>query len=79
MDMREIRQTDEFRSWLKGLRDTRAGGKIAARIDRLAIVNAGDIASVGEGVSELRIHLWPGVSGLLSAAWRNLVHPTVRR
>jgi len=73
MDMREIRQTDEFRSWLKGLRDTRARAKIAARIDRLAIVNAGDIASVGEGVSELRIHYGPG------AAWRNLVHPTVRR
>ena len=60
MDMREIRQTDEFRSWLKGLRDTRAGVKIAARIDRLAIANAGDIASVGEGVSELRIHYGPG-------------------
>jgi putative addiction module killer protein len=58
--MREIRQTDEFRSWLKGLHDARAKAKIVARIDRLAIGNAGDIAPVGEGVSELRIHHGPG-------------------
>jgi len=58
--MREIRQTDEFRSWLKGLHDARAKAKITARIDRLTLGNAGDIAPVGEGVSELRIHHGPG-------------------
>ena len=58
--MLEIRQTDEFRSWLKGLHDARAKAKIVARIDRLAIGNAGDIAPVGEGISELRIHHGPG-------------------
>ena len=58
--MVEIRQTAEFSAWMAGLRDRRAKGKIVARIDRLSLGNPGDVASVGEGVSELRIHYGPG-------------------
>jgi putative addiction module killer protein len=58
--MPTVTRTDEFSSWLKGLRDIRARAKILARIDRLELGNPGDIAPVGEGVSELRIHYGPG-------------------
>lgn len=34
--------------------------RIQARIDRVEDGNFGDIAPVGEGVSELRIHFGPG-------------------
>jgi putative addiction module killer protein len=60
MGVPEVRQTEIFARWLRGLADVRAKAKIAARIDRLAHGNPGDVAAVGEGVSELRIHFGPG-------------------
>lgn len=42
------------------MRDARAKATIAARIDRLALGSAGDVESVGDGVSELRVHFGPG-------------------
>jgi putative addiction module killer protein len=56
----EVRKTDTFENWLTGPRDQRGKAKIVARIDRLALGNPGDVAPVGEGVSELRIHFGPG-------------------
>jgi putative addiction module killer protein len=58
--MIEVRRTDEFSEWLRALRDARARAKILVRIDRLASGNPGDVAPVGEGVSELRINYGPG-------------------
>ena len=58
--MTEVRQTEVFAAWLKGLRDRRARDRILARIDRLSLGNAGDVGPVGEGVSEMRIHYGPG-------------------
>jgi len=58
--MNEIRQTTVFADWMAKLRDVRARAKIAARIDRLALGNPGDVEPVGEGISELRIHYGPG-------------------
>jgi putative addiction module killer protein len=58
--MIEIRETDEFSAWLGGLRDRRARARILVRIERLTKGNPGDVASVGDGVSELRIHYGPG-------------------
>jgi putative addiction module killer protein len=58
--MIEVRKTATFSDWMAGLRDHRARAKIAARIDRLALRNPGDVAPVGEGISELRIHYGPG-------------------
>jgi putative addiction module killer protein len=56
----EIRSTELFAKWLDGLRDLQARARVQARIERLAGGNPGDVAPVGEGVSELRINYGPG-------------------
>ena len=58
--MFEVRQTATFRGWLLGLRDLRARTQIIRRIDRAEAGNFGDVAPIGEGVSEMRIHQGPG-------------------
>ena len=58
--MFQIRKTEIFAQWLDGLRDVRARARVQVRVERLAAGNAGDVAPVGEGVSELRIHYGPG-------------------
>lgn len=58
--MKTIRMTLEFQGWLKGIRDRVAAAKIAARLDRLASGNAGDVKPIGSGLSELRIPYGPG-------------------
>ena len=60
LQMPTIKRTDEFSNWLRDLRDIRARAKVLARIDRLSLGNPGDIAPVGDGVSEMRIHYGPG-------------------
>jgi putative addiction module killer protein len=56
----EIWQTDAYVEWLAGLRDRRARQRIQIRVRRLRLGNPGDVAPVGEGVSELRIDHGPG-------------------
>ena len=56
----EIRQTDVYARWFKKLRDREAKARVLARIRRLSLGNPGDSASVGEGVSEMRIDYGPG-------------------
>ena len=53
--MIEVRQTAAFGAWIGGLRDLRAAPRIDARIGRLRVGNFGDVKSVGDGVSELRV------------------------
>lgn len=55
-----IRQTETFRKWERKLKDQKAKALIAARVLRVANGLLGDVAPVGEGVSELRIHYGPG-------------------
>jgi putative addiction module killer protein len=40
--------------------DTRALGRVQARLDRLSMGNAGDVKPVGDGISEMRIDYGPG-------------------
>ena len=58
--MIELIRSATFDRWLSGLRDRRAMARIAARLDRMAAGNPGDVQPVGEGVSELRINYGPG-------------------
>ena len=58
--MLEVRQTERFVDWLGRLRDNNARIRIAARIRRMEMGNFGDVAPVGEGVSEMRVHYGPG-------------------
>ncbi len=58
--MIDVRRTPEFERFMTNLRDARAKTKIVSRIGRLALGNEGDVNSVGEGISELRIHFGPG-------------------
>jgi putative addiction module killer protein len=53
-------ETEAFRDWLKGLRDRQAVARINTRIIRLRLGNPGDVAPVGDGVSELRLMFGPG-------------------
>lgn len=56
----EIEKTELFDKWLKKLRDRKAVLAIAARLDRAKLGNFGDVDSVGDGVSEMRMFLGPG-------------------
>lgn len=58
--MIEIHQTIIFARWLAALRDRHARVRIGVRIRRFEAGNPGDVKSVGDGVSEMRIDVGPG-------------------
>ena len=58
--MFEVQKTEEFDGWLSGLDDERAKSRIASRIERLGLGNAGDVRAVGNGISEMRLTYGPG-------------------
>jgi len=49
-----------YQEWIHELKDVKARAKIRARIDRVEEGNFGQMASVGEGVFELKIDCGPG-------------------
>jgi len=58
--MKALEKTREYQQWFEGLQDRQVKLRILARIDRLQDGKAGDVAPVGEGVSELRLHFGSG-------------------
>ncbi|MDD2879896.1 MAG: type II toxin-antitoxin system RelE/ParE family toxin [Rhodoferax sp.] len=58
--MYSVKPLPAFTAWLDDLTDQTVRGVIAARIKRLAFGLMGDVEPVGEGVSEMRIHLGAG-------------------
>lgn len=58
--MHTIQTTEVFDDWFHALRDKQAKTRIQSRIDRAEDGNFGDCQPVGEGVSEMRIHVGAG-------------------
>jgi len=59
--MAEVVETEAFSKWLEALRDPLGRRGVLRRIARIVTTdNFGDHASVGDGVSELRIDVGPG-------------------
>lgn len=48
---------EPFSEWLNGLRDKVAQARIRVRLRQVQAGNFGDCEPVGEGVSELRVHV----------------------
>ncbi|TSA23310.1 MAG: type II toxin-antitoxin system RelE/ParE family toxin, partial [Betaproteobacteria bacterium] len=61
--MKTIHTTEAFDDWFASLCDKQAEKRGQARIRRAELGNFGDCKSVGEGVSEMRIHYGPGYRG----------------
>ena len=55
-----IRETEAFRNWLDALRDHLALARIASRIQQSHAANFGDCKYIGDGISEIRIHISSG-------------------
>ncbi|MEP7223111.1 MAG: type II toxin-antitoxin system RelE/ParE family toxin [Novosphingobium sp.] len=55
-----IEQTALFADWLDRLSDRSGRIRILKRLSRLAAGNFGDVKSVGDGVSEMRMFFGPG-------------------
>lgn len=58
--MKIIYTTKIFDSWYQKLKDLEAARFIQVRIDRAEDGNFGDCKPIGEGVSEMRLHVGPG-------------------
>ena len=58
--MNPFLKSDEFESWLTKLKDAVGKALIAKRIRAAEAGSFGDCESVGDGVSEMRIHFGPG-------------------
>jgi putative addiction module killer protein len=52
--------SEPFTEWLGSLRDKTAQARIRVRLQRVQAGNFGDVEPVGDGVSELRIHVGAG-------------------
>lgn len=58
--MFSLKALPQFSAWLDGLSDITVRSVVVGRLKRLELGLMGDVGPVGEGVSELRIHLGAG-------------------
>lgn len=71
--MFEIRQTEQFVTWLDGLRNKKAQARIAARIRQAELGNLGDWRPIDGDVSEMRVDVGPGYRLYLTRRARTLI------
>lgn len=55
-----VEETEVYRAWINGLRDTAGRARIQVRVDRLVHGNPGQHRNLSGGVSELKIDFGPG-------------------
>ena len=55
-----VLRTDEFAGWLDDLKDSKTRARLLRRLEKEEQGNLGDVAAVGDGVSEMREHFGPG-------------------
>lgn len=53
-------RSSDFDAWLSGLADAKAKARILARLRSATLGNFGDCEPVGDGVSEMRVHVGAG-------------------
>jgi putative addiction module killer protein len=58
--MNTFARSPEFDAWLSALADFKAKARVLARLRSATLGNLGDCEPVGEGVSEMRVHVGPG-------------------
>ena len=58
--MFEIIKSSSFERWFLSLKDRGTKARIQARVDRLALVNPGDVKIVRDGIHEMRVDCGPG-------------------
>jgi putative addiction module killer protein len=58
--MFQIVRSSHFEHWLRNLHDPKGKARILARLRSAAFGHFGDCKSIGDGVSEMRIHTGPG-------------------
>jgi putative addiction module killer protein len=68
-----IQKTKIFSQWHTSLRDMRARIAIARRIERASAGNLGDVKSVGEGVSEMRVDAGAGYRVYFTIRGKSLI------
>ena len=57
--MNTLIRTAAFARWIDDLQDPKGKARILSRLDLAVLGHFGDCAAVGDGVSEMRIHVGP--------------------
>lgn len=74
--MYTVLRSDEFDKWLAQLKDVKGKARIVARIKSAELGNLGDVKSVGDSVSEMRIHFGPGYRLYFTQKGQAVTFPT---